>query len=362
MNDSGRSVGRRILISGAALAAASLLLASPASGQERHSVSGGSVAIWNLAGEVTVVGGSGSDVAVEITRGGADAAQLRIEKGPMSMWDHDWQTLRVVYPTDDVVYRELNGDSQTSVRVDDDGTFYSHRGKRGDKVTIKGSGSGMEAHADMRITVPRGKRVRVALAAGSVDISNVDGDLNIDVGSATIASRDTKGELSLDTGSGRITARTHEGDVSLDTGSGEVEVTGVDGSELSVDTGSGSVTGGDISVQELSVDTGSGKVALTQVRALEVSVDTGSGSVTLQLLSDVRKMSIDTGSGGVTVTVPSDFGAELEIETGSGGVDVDLGQISGVKTERGYFRGIVGNGNGEVSIETGSGGVKISRG
>lgn len=362
MNNSGRSVGRRILISGAALAAASLLLATPAAGQERHSVSGGSVALWNLAGDVTVVGGSGSDVTVEITRGGADAGQLRIEKGPMDMWDHEWQTLRIIYPSDDVVYRELNSGSQTSVRVDDDGTFYSHRDKRGDKVTIKGSGSGMEAHANMRITVPRGKRIRIALAAGSVDVSNVDGDINIDVGSAHISSRDTKGELNLDTGSGRITARNAEGDVNLDTGSGEVEVTGVNGDELSVDTGSGSVTGGDITVRELSVDTGSGRVALARVRAGEISVDTGSGGVDLELLSDVREMSIDTGSGGVTVTVPDDFGAELEIETGSGGVDVDLGQISGVKTERGYFRGIVGNGNGEVTIETGSGGVKISRG
>ena len=59
---------------------------------------------------------------------------------------------------------------------------------------------------------------------------------------------------------------------------------------------------------------------------------------------------------------PGDFGAELEVETGSGGVDVNLGNLSGVKTERGYFRGVVGNGNGEVTIETGSGGVKITRG
>ena len=361
MNDTGRSVARRTLLSGTAVAVASLLIATPSVGQENHSLSGSSVAIWNLAGEVTVVGGSGSEVTVQITRGGGDASQLQIQKGPMDMWDHDWQTLRVVYPSDEIVYEELGEGSHSNLRVSDDGTFYGRRDKDGDKVTIKGSGSGLEAHADMRISVPRGKTIRVALAAGSVEVSNVHGDINIDVGSATISSRDTKGELSLDTGSGTITVHNAEGDVSLDTGSGEVEVTGVEGDELSVDTGSGSVSGGSITVQELSVDTGSGKVSLTEVRARDISVDSGSGGVTLELLSDVREMSIDTGSGGVTVSVPSDFGAELEIETGSGGVDVNLGQISGVKTERGYFRGIVGNGNGEVTIETGSGGVKITR-
>jgi len=361
MNETRRSVARRILVSGTAVAVASLVYAIPAAGQENHSLSGSSVAIWNLAGEVTVVGGSGSEVTVRVTRGGADAGQLQIQKGPMDMWDHDWQTLRVVYPSDEIVYGELSSGSQSSVRVGEDGTFYGRRDRGGDKVTIKGSGSGLEAHADLRISVPRGKTIRVALAAGTVDVSNVDGDINIDVGSATITSRDTKGELSLDTGSGTISVRDAEGDVSLDTGSGEVEVTGVEGDELSVDTGSGSVSGDDISVQELSVDTGSGEVTLTQVRARDVSIDTGSGGITLELLSDIRELSIDTGSGGVTLTVPGDFGAELEVETGSGGVDVNLGQLSGVKTERGYFRGVVGNGDGEVSIETGSGGVKISR-
>lgn len=356
------SVARRVLISGGAIALAHFMIAVPASGQERHTISGSSVALWNLAGEVTVVGGSGSDVTVEVTRGGADAGRLEIAKGQMEIWDRTFQTLRVIYPSDEIVYGELGRGSQTTVRVGDDGTFFERGHRWGDKVTIKGSGSGLDAHANLRISIPRGKTVRVALAAGKVDVSNVDGDLSVNVGSATITSENTKGELSLDTGSGKISVRGADGDVSLDTGSGGVEVSGVEGNELSVDTGSGSVTGGNISVRELSVDTGSGEVSLTQVRAPEISVDTGSGSVRLELLADVHDMSIDTGSGGVTLTVPDNFGAELEIETGSGGVDVNLGQISGVKTERGYFRGVVGDGNGEVSIETGSGGVRISRG
>jgi lia operon protein LiaG len=361
MNHTRSSAVRRILVSGAAVAFACSVAAGSARGQDSHRLSGGSVAIWNLAGEVTVVGGSGSDVTVEISRGGSDSGQLRIEKGMLSMWGEQWQTLRVVYPSDEVVYRELSGGSRTTLRVGEDGTFYDRGDRWGEKVTIKGSGNGLEAHADLRISVPRGKRLRVALAAGKVDVSNVDGDINIDVGSAPITSRNTKGELSLDTGSGRIKVEGAEGDVSLDTGSGAVEVSDVDGDELNVDTGSGSVSGGNVSVRDLNVDTGSGKVNLRQVRARSVFVDTGSGGVDLELLTDVRELAIDTGSGGVTITVPDDFGAEMEIETGSGGIDVDLGPVSGIKTERGYFRGVVGTGDGEVSIETGSGGVRLSR-
>ena len=50
-----------------------LLVGPSASGQatERRAVGGNAVAIYNLAGRVRVEGGAGSDVVVEITRGGA---------------------------------------------------------------------------------------------------------------------------------------------------------------------------------------------------------------------------------------------------------------------------------------------------
>ena len=60
---------------------AAALIGAPLNGQEVERVSGNEIAVYNLAGHVEVVRGSGSDVVVRISRGGADASELRVETG-----------------------------------------------------------------------------------------------------------------------------------------------------------------------------------------------------------------------------------------------------------------------------------------
>ena len=49
---------------------------------ERYTLEGDDIAIYNLAGALTVEPGTGS-VTVELTRGGADAGRLQIERGEL---------------------------------------------------------------------------------------------------------------------------------------------------------------------------------------------------------------------------------------------------------------------------------------
>src|SRR3954471_16887046 len=199
-----------VLLTLAALA----LMCAPANAQtERRSLSSDRVAIYNLAGRVSVEGGSGSDVGVEIRRGGADARQLRIESGDI----RGVEALRIIYPSDRVVYPDQDRRGRTQINVRSDGTF-GDSGDRGfgrdrDHVEITSSGSGMEAYADLRITVPRGRDVAIYLAVGEVHVSNVDGDLKVDVASARVTSERTRGSLNLDTGSGGVSVTDAQGEV-----------------------------------------------------------------------------------------------------------------------------------------------------
>jgi len=69
------------------------LITVPAAAQSSHHVlKGDSVAIYNLVGELRVEAGSGSDVAVDVQRGGADAAKLDIQSGPL----RGRETLRII--------------------------------------------------------------------------------------------------------------------------------------------------------------------------------------------------------------------------------------------------------------------------
>jgi lia operon protein LiaG len=328
---------------------------------ERHTVTGDDVAIYDLAGVVRVEGGSGSAVIVELRRGGRDAARLRVEQGAL----RGRETLRVIFPDDDVVYRELGGGSNTTLDVRDDGTFGDGDGKRvfggRHRVRISGSGEGLEAHADLRIAVPAGKRVAVYLGVGQAFVTNVNGDLRVDVASADVAADHTKGSLYVDTGSGDVRVGEAEGDLTLDTGSGNVIVSGARGGTVKLDTGSGNVTAERITADVLNVDTGSGDVVASGITSRDVTIDTGSGGVRLGLLTDIESLNVDTGSGDVTIDVPADFGARVDIETGSGGIELRGVQVRTTRLESDHLTGEIGDGRGQLKVSTGSGGITLQR-
>jgi hypothetical protein len=340
-----------------AIVLAGPVVANAGAQTERRSVSGDRVAIYNLAGRLHVQPGTGSEVVVEITRGGHDASQLTVATGAI----RGAQTLRVIYPSDRIVYADVNRRSRTTMRVNDDGTFDDNNDRDsfgGHRVEIRDSGSGLDAHADLVVSVPKGQRASVHWGIGEATVTNVDGDLHVSVGSGHLTSEHTHGLLSLDTGSGGLTVTDAQGDVTLDTGSGGVSVTGVHGDALAIDAGSGSVRGGDIDVKTLKADVGSGGLRLDRVKATRVGIDAGSGTTQLELLTVVEHLDVDAGSGGVEVRLPGAQGADIDIETGSGGIESDFA-VQTTHLERHHLRGKIGDGRGSIKIEAGSGTVRL---
>ena len=325
---------------------------------ERFTVGGDQVAVYNLAGKMRVEGAAGSEVVIDVTRAGADAKELRIERGRIG----SDETLRVIYPGDDVIYPDVGFRSRTDLSVRDDGTFFGGaRGlSRGRRVTIRDHGSGTEAHADLVIRVPAGRRIALYLAAGTLDVMNVDGDIKADVAAARVTTKQTKGRLDLDTGSGRVEVSDALGDLSLDSGSGGVTLARIKGMVLLVDAGSGGVTGTDIDVERLDLDIGSGGTELARVKAQDIRIDAGSGHTDIGIVSDVRMLDVDTGSGGVTLRLPESLGAEVDIDTGSGGIQTDF-PIQITRRSHSHLTGTIGDGKGRIRIDTGSGGVRLRR-
>src|SRR5213592_272013 len=80
---------------------------------ERRTLAGDHVAIYNLAGVMRLERGAGSDVVVELTRGGRDAGKLQVATGPV----RGRETLRIMYPDDEIVYRELGHGDRKSTRL-----------------------------------------------------------------------------------------------------------------------------------------------------------------------------------------------------------------------------------------------------
>ena len=346
-----------------------VLLALPAAlcaqqAPERYTIDDDAVAIYNLVGAVRLEPGEGG-LAVQMTRAGADAARLRVAQGEID----GRATLRVLYPEDRINSGRGSRGSSTTLRVREDGTFGDSDGERehdrhgweeGRKVTIA-SGGGLDARADLVVRVPRGHRVAIYLAVGSVAVTNVDGDLTLDTHEAEVTANGVKGGLRIDVGSGSVRATQIEGDLSVDTGSGSVEVSRVRGRSLSIDTGSGDVTGSDLEAAELSVDTGSGSIRLAGVTSPDLSLETGSGSVTAELRRDIASLRVETGSGDIAIRAPASLGAEVEIETSSGDIETDF-PLQITQHARDDMVGTIGDGKGTIAIETGSGGVRLLKG
>jgi hypothetical protein len=320
--------------------------------QETHRISGPEVTVYNLAGHAEIVLGSGSDVVVKVTRGGADASRLEVETGEVG----GRETLRIVYPDDQIVYPEMGRGSRTSVNVRDDGTFWD--GSRGDRVEIRGSGRGLEAWADLVVEVPAGKDFALYVAVGDAEARGLQGEIKVHTGSGSVEATDVSGSLSLDTGSGSAHVSNVRGDLTVDTGSGSVTVRDVSGGSVSLDTGSGGVRGGGIEASSLRVDTGSGSIDFDEVSCPDVVLDTGSGGVDLVLLTDVERLDVDTGSGSVTIHAPESLGGEVDIETGSGGIDLDFA-VEVRRVRRDHVTGTLGDGRGRIRIDTGSGTVRL---
>lgn len=343
-----------------AIATAACLLGTGAAAQQRFEITGSTVAVYNLAGEITLEAGTGSAVTVEVTRGGADAGGLEIERGPLA----GRETLRVVYPTEHLRFPGAGYRGASDLWVREDGTFGDGRDgrRRGDGRRVRISSRGdFEAFANLRVLVPQGQRVEVYLGVGRLSATNVRGDLHLDAAGADVTTSGTTGSLSVDVGSGHTSIRNAEGDLTIDTGSGEVDVSGARGDVVVIDTGSGRVTVSSVTTGDLNIDTGSGDVEVTGATARRVRLDTGSGSVSCELIANPEDVDVDTGSGGVTLTLPASYSATVDIDAGGRGIDVEF-PIETRRFSRDHVVGTIGDGRGTLRVDAGSGGVRIVKG
>jgi lia operon protein LiaG len=343
-----------------------LLATRPLSAQqvERYSLPEDEVAIYNLAGDVRMEPGSG-DISVQVTRGGADAAKVKVLRGERD----GTETLRFVYPEARIQYAGMSAGSSTQLRVREDGTFGGddddHDGDRrkneGRQVTISAGGGGLDAHADLRILVPQDRRVTLYLAVGKVSVTNVNGDLSFDLASAQVTTSGTRGPLDIDVGSGAVQVTKATGELSIDTGSGAITVSEIRGESISIETGSGEVRASNLRSNQLEINTGSGSIDVAGLTAPQVSLQTGSGSVSAALSGEVWNVSVETGSGDITLKVPPTLAADVDIETSSGEIETDF-EVAVTRHARDHMTGRIGEGGGKIDIETGSGGIKLVKG
>ena len=341
-----------------ALIAATLLLGTPLAAQSgTYPVHGDDLAIYNLAGQLRVEPGAGADVVVVVTTGGSDAGQLKVAQGVAR--GHDG--LRVIYPDADIVYPALGRQSNTSMDVNDDGTFGDREYGDSHRVRIHGDGRGLEAWADLTVKVPAGKTVALHVGVGKATVTNVDGHIKVDLASADADATGAKGMLGISTGSGDIHVTDASADLKLETGSGDVTLRGISDAGVKVETGSGEIEGDHVTTGHLDLSSGSGSITISTVKAPDIALETGSGDVDICLVDGIQRLDGNTGSGTITLSVPATLGADVELDTGSGEIDLGGVEVKVRKLRNDHLSGTIGNGGGTIKLEAGSGDINLRK-
>ncbi|MEM7501953.1 MAG: hypothetical protein AAF417_07905 [Pseudomonadota bacterium] len=125
-------------------------------------------------------------------------------------------------------------------------------------------GWGTEPRIALEVTVPERLALTVDDGAGSIEITNVRGDVQIDDGSGSLTLREAGGMVVIEDGSGSLVVENAGGDVRIVDGSGSINVRGARG-VVTVDDGSGGIDVRDVAGDLIIENDGSGGVRTARV-------------------------------------------------------------------------------------------------
>jgi DUF4097 and DUF4098 domain-containing protein YvlB len=276
----------------------------------------------NVSGDISIVRGGGSDIAVEIvkTARGSDEADARalLQMVQVDVTERNNRAeVRTQYPQGDEMRRNNRRNFNVSVAYN--------------------------------VTAPAGVRVRATSISGSITAKDIKGE---------VSAESVSGAVRIING-GRVgSAKSISGDV-------EITETEIDGS-LSASTASGNVLLRKVKARQIEAGSVSGDVVLDDVDSPQVEGQTVSGSVRFGgPVARGARYEFTSHSGNVTVALAANAGFEVEATSFSGSIRSDFSFGNGGDAERARMRrsvrGVVGDGSAMLELTTFSGSIVIAK-
>ncbi len=199
--------------------------------------------------------------------------------------------------------------------------------------------------SDLEISVPIGSRLSVETVSASIEVSNVDGTLELESVSGSVVADGRPAEAEIATVSGEIRFTGADTPVRAESVSGSVHLEGV--------------------AKRVEVSTVSGRIEVHSSTFERGELETVSGKIDFEGdLVPRGRLEIEAHSANVTVTLPADVSASFEIETFSGRIENDFGP--GAESTSRYTPGkrlefSTGGGEARVIIDLFSGSVRLKK-
>jgi DUF4097 and DUF4098 domain-containing protein YvlB len=276
---------------------------------------GAALSISNIAGDIQVDGSDGSSIVIDAVK---------------SVEDEDDADL---LDTVEVEVSQLGN----RVRVSTE-----HTGRGGRR---HGHGHGAVI-VSYKVTVPRGTEVEIQSVSGGVHLAGVNGAANAQSVSGDVQVGDVSELVQAKSVSGSVLVQQARSSrrAEIESVSGDVEVRGIEASDLTVSSVSGDVRLLDVSSGRASLESVSGDLEYT-------------GSIAASGRYDFQ-----SHSGDVVITIGDQVGFELEASTFSGEIESDFTMSVSSRQHKGRsVEAVVGDGSAVIKASTFSGDIQLIR-
>lgn len=323
-----------------------------AAAQERYTLGGAEVAIYNPAGEVEVLPGAPGGVVIDVTRAGADALRLRVSAERI----RERYALVVRVPGESLVYPGLSGESVLRVRPD--GSFGDGDTGSG-TLRISGRGGGVEARAHLRVRVPDGVRLEVYSGAGGVRITGPRGGVRVYSVVSDVEGVLAGGPFAARTGGGGVRVSGAAQDVEVQSVTGDVDLSGLrTPGVIAVRTGGGSVRVDGVAAQALRVESTVGAISLSGLSVPAVTATSGGGRIRVSGFAAVRTMQLRSTADDVEIAVPAGASASFTLRTTVGRLELSAA-LRDVERTANQLTGRMGSGATRIDASSASGTVRV---
>lgn len=312
---------RRFALAIAGLGVAALALPAAAVERVEHSLKqrveirpGGTFAMENLIGSITVRGGKtrgGIEIEARVVAEGEtrDDARRLVEAVRLEPVSAGSAGMRVAFPIDrHSAFRLPRSEKDGLVAkwvqplLRKHSVSVSYAGRSVEVGQARGAAS-LAVH--VALTVPMDVDLELRQVAGTLHAVGLRGRIALEIVEGQILAEQIYGELDTRSGGGSVTVRKFDGEqLRLHTGTGSVEFSDVRAAHADLTTDAGEIRGAALTAEALNVETSSGGVFLADVDSIDLQVLTGSGEIDVgATIRRTRQATISTSSGDITLRV-----------------------------------------------------------
>lgn len=294
----------------------------------------------------------------EVSKG--QLLELRSDLGSVSVetWDRD--QVHIV-----IENRSKSIRSRSVEDILDKFDFDLEKNSRGVSVIVERKGSkwlggwssGINMHFEIK--VPSEFNLDLKTAGGSIDVTDISGDVNL---------RTSGGSVRVGHVDGAVVAKSSGGGITLAGATHDVEISS-SGGGISIGETKGKVnastSGGGVSVDGASgdthVSTSGGGITLKNI-AGNINANTSGGPIRAEFVGDIDSDCVlRTSGGGITVSINPDVAFTIDASTSGGSVSTDFPVTVQGKLKSNVLQGEINGGGPLLVLKTSGGSIKINK-